>query len=90
MSETSFWSVRMFDQESLAGWQPTYEDWAATAKSMIFEGKAKEAFGAYPWFTTQGDRSYPRQHGFTTLWIGKGCSVDSHLCFSQATSHSCL
>ncbi|MEE2778481.1 MAG: glycine/sarcosine/betaine reductase selenoprotein B family protein [Acidobacteriota bacterium] len=45
----------MSDVSSLEGWQDRFEEWAVTAKPMIFGGQAKEAFGTYPWFTTDGD-----------------------------------
>ena len=45
----------MSDESSLDGWQSRFEEWVNFAKPMIPEGRAKEAFGKYPWFTTDGD-----------------------------------
>ena len=45
----------MIDEKSLAGWQSGFEEWVAFAKPMLPQGKAKEAFGKYPWFTTEGE-----------------------------------
>lgn len=45
----------MTDIESLAGWQGRFEEWAEYAKPLLPQGKAKEAFAQYPWFTTEGD-----------------------------------
>ena len=45
----------MTDASSLAGWQDKYEAWVEFAKPLLPQGKAKEAFGKYPWFTTEGD-----------------------------------
>ena len=45
----------MSDESSLDGWQSRFEEWVDFAKPMIPEGRAKEAFGKYPWFTTDGD-----------------------------------
>ena len=45
----------MSDESSLDGWQSRFEEWVDFAKPMMGEGRAKEAFGKYPWFTTDGD-----------------------------------
>jgi len=41
----------MGDTTSLAAWTPTFESWRAEALPKIQEGKTKDAFGSYPWFT---------------------------------------
>lgn len=43
----------MSDAAGLENWRATYQEWAEFAKPMFPQGKAKEAFGKYPWFTTQ-------------------------------------
>ncbi len=43
----------MSDTGNLEAWTPRFEAWAVEAKSMIFGGKAKEAFASYPWYTTE-------------------------------------
>ncbi len=45
----------MSDAAQLADWQPKYEAWVEYAKPLLPQGKAKEAFGEYPWFTTVTD-----------------------------------
>jgi D-proline reductase (dithiol) PrdB len=45
----------MSDEDGLNAWQGTFEDWVTFAKPMFPQGKAKEAFGRYPWYTTIGD-----------------------------------
>ncbi|HJL60965.1 MAG TPA: glycine/sarcosine/betaine reductase selenoprotein B family protein [Pseudomonadales bacterium] len=45
----------MTDEASLEGWHSQYKEWAEFAKSLISEGKAKEAFSKYPWFSTRGE-----------------------------------
>ena len=49
----------MSDLDSTEGWKKNYEEWASFAKPMFKEGKAKEAFGKYPWFTTKGEPLTP-------------------------------
>jgi len=45
----------MTDSVNLAAWRPKFEDWTQFAKPLIREGKGKEAFTQYPWFTTEGE-----------------------------------
>lgn len=45
----------MLDEASLQGWQDRFEQWVEFAKPLLPQGKAKEAFAEYPWFTTEGD-----------------------------------
>lgn len=45
----------MSDKNSLESWKPKFAEWVEAAMPMFKEGKAKEAFATYPWFTTQGD-----------------------------------
>lgn len=45
----------MSDSDHLSEWQPGYESWAEYAKPLFPQGKAKEAFGKYPWYTTDTD-----------------------------------
>ena len=45
----------MYDESSLAEWHGRFEEWVEYAKPLLPQGKAKEAFGKYPWFTTEGD-----------------------------------
>ncbi len=45
----------MSDAASLPAWQPQFETWAEFAQPLLPQGKAKEAFAKYPWFTTDGD-----------------------------------
>lgn len=45
----------MSDLASIDGWKGKFEEWAEVAKPMFPQGKAKEAFDTYPWFTTDGD-----------------------------------
>ena len=45
----------MSDTAQLAAWMANYETWVAFAKPLLPKGKAKEAFGEYPWFTTIGE-----------------------------------
>lgn len=45
----------MSDAASLADWQGGFEEWVEFAKPMFPQGKAKEAFAKYPWFTTEGE-----------------------------------
>ena len=39
----------------LARWTPRFERWKTDCAPLFGEGKAKEAFGQYPWFETEGD-----------------------------------
>ncbi len=43
------------DAAELTAWQPRFEEWVAFAQPLLPQGKAKEAFAKYPWFTTSGD-----------------------------------
>ena len=45
----------MYDVASLDGWQSKFEAWVEFAKPLLPQGKAKEAFAEYPWFTTEGE-----------------------------------
>lgn len=45
----------MSDTKSLESWQLRFAAWTAEAMPLFKEGKAKQAFGGYPWFTTEGD-----------------------------------
>ncbi|MEM7078597.1 MAG: glycine/sarcosine/betaine reductase selenoprotein B family protein [Pseudomonadota bacterium] len=45
----------MSDTATLPPWQPQFEEWVDFAKPLFGQGKAKDAFGKYPWFTTEGD-----------------------------------
>ena len=45
----------MTDTAKIEGWQGHFEEWAEFAKPLFMTGKAKEAFGKYPWFSTEGD-----------------------------------
>lgn len=45
----------MGDELSLLDWRIRFENWVEFAKPMFTEGKAKEAFAKYPWFSTEGD-----------------------------------
>ena len=45
----------MSDAALLPAWQAKFQSWVAFAKPLIPEGKAKEAFAEYPWFTTEDD-----------------------------------
>ena len=46
---------RMSDAAQLDDWQPKFESWVEFAKPLLPQGKAREAFAEYPWFTTVGD-----------------------------------
>jgi D-proline reductase (dithiol) PrdB len=39
----------MSDIASLESWKPKFETWRTQAKPLFAEGKAKKAFGSYPW-----------------------------------------
>ncbi len=45
----------MSDQTTLGAWLPKFQEWKAMALPLLGEGKAKEAFSKYPWFTTEGE-----------------------------------
>ena len=45
----------MSDAASLADWQAKFSQWVDFAKPLLPQGKAKEAFAEYPWFTTSDD-----------------------------------
>ena len=45
----------MTDESSLESWQVPFQEWVKFAKPLFKEGKAKDAFAKYPWFTTQGN-----------------------------------
>ena len=45
----------MTDTGSLEGWQGRFTEWVEFAKPLLPQGKAKDAFARYPWFTTEGD-----------------------------------
>ncbi len=45
----------MSDESSLTGWRSGFEEWVEYAQPMMREGRGKEAFHKYPWFTTEGD-----------------------------------
>ena len=45
----------LMDAGSLAAWQPKYKDWKEEAVPLVMGGKAKKAFGSYPWFRTEGE-----------------------------------
>jgi hypothetical protein len=45
----------MTDEASTAGWQDRFEEWVEFAKPLFKQGKDKDAWAKYPWFTTEGD-----------------------------------
>ena len=45
----------MSDAKGLAAWKPRFEAWKEKALPLMAEGKAKDAFGIYPWYATEGD-----------------------------------
>jgi len=45
----------MSDAAGLDVWAPKFESWKAMALPLLAKGQAKEAFGKYPWYTTEGD-----------------------------------
>jgi hypothetical protein len=47
--------IKMTDEASIEDWQDKFDGWVEYAKPLLPQGKAKEAFGQYPWFTTTGD-----------------------------------
>jgi hypothetical protein len=44
----------MSDVGNLGEWLPKFETWKEKAMPMLGKGKGKEAFGMYPWYTTEG------------------------------------
>ena len=49
----------MTDESSIESWQGKFQEWVDFAKPLLPQGKAKEAFAQYPWFTTEGDPFSP-------------------------------
>jgi hypothetical protein len=45
----------MSDLNSIESWAPKFDAWKETALPLLAKGKAKDAFGTYPWFSTEGD-----------------------------------
>ena len=45
----------MIDESGLAQWREKFEPWAEYAKQLFPQGKAKEAFASYPWYSADGD-----------------------------------
>lgn len=45
----------MSDAARVEQWLESFNDWADFAKPLLPQGKAKEAFGKYPWFQTEGE-----------------------------------
>lgn len=45
----------MSDASKLDAWAPDYQAWRTEAIAMMKDGKTAEAFGTYPWYTTEGD-----------------------------------
>lgn len=45
----------MNDESSITSWQDNFSEWVEFAKPLFSEGKGKDAFAKYPWFTTEGD-----------------------------------
>ncbi len=45
----------MSDAAALADWLPKFKSWTESSMPLFKEGKGKQAFGSYPWFTTEGD-----------------------------------
>ncbi len=45
----------MKDAAGLAAWKGRFDEWVEFARPMIREGKGKDAFAKYPWFTTEGE-----------------------------------
>jgi D-proline reductase (dithiol) PrdB len=44
--------MEISDAAALADWQPKFKSWVEDSLPLFKEGKAKQAFGSYPWFTT--------------------------------------
>ena len=42
----------MSDAGRLAEWKPGFEDWKQASMPLLQQGKAKQAFARYPWFST--------------------------------------
>ncbi len=47
----------MSDAAALDSWLPRFEEWREFALPLIAEGKTKEAFGKYPWFSRTSEGS---------------------------------
>ena len=45
----------MTDQPSIDRWVPKFDAWKEEAVPQIMQGKAKEAFARYPWFSEDGN-----------------------------------
>lgn len=45
----------MIDESGLPKWREQFEQWADDAKPLMAQGKGKEAFSTYPWFSADGD-----------------------------------
>ena len=45
----------MSDQASVEQWQGKFGKWVEFAQPLFAEGKGKDAFAQYPWFTTEGE-----------------------------------
>ena len=43
------------DESALSAWQPRFADWIKEAGPFLAQGKPKEAFALYPWFSGEGD-----------------------------------
>lgn len=48
-------SDTILDEPSLETWKPKFGAWIKEAMPFFKEGKGKEAFAKYPWFTTEGE-----------------------------------
>ena len=49
----------MNDQAALTAWDKQFQNWVPDAQALMGQGKGKEAFAAYPWFTTEGEPFVP-------------------------------
>jgi len=45
----------MTDIAGLSAWQPKFKEWIDFAVPLFQQGKPQDAFGKYPWFTTEGE-----------------------------------
>ena len=45
----------MTDLSVLESWKPRFKQWTEESMPLFAEGKAKQAFAAYPWVTTEED-----------------------------------
>jgi len=45
----------MTDAATLGAWKPKFQAWVKDSQELFAKGKAKEAFGHYPWFQTEGE-----------------------------------